>query len=218
MQSVLARDYPDQERQIYSTDPDAHLQYRKELESGISSMFALFISGSPAQKAVKADFTALMKAKLQDERLENLVVPKWDVGCRRLTPGVGYLEALRGEKTEVVYGPIEAITETGVKVKDHAEQAVDVLICATGFDTSYKPRFPIVGATGENLSDAWAEECRSYLGFAAPGFPNYFMFIGPNSPIGNGPVLVGVGEPSHLTIVLGLTSTWQRHKQTTCSR
>jgi cation diffusion facilitator CzcD-associated flavoprotein CzcO len=156
-------------------------------------LIAIITSGSPAQEAVKADFIALMKGRLQNERLEKLVVPTWGVGCRRLTPGVGYLEALRAEKTEVVYGSIEAITETGVKVKDNAEQVVDVLICATGFDTSYKPRFPVVGPTRESLSDAWAEECRSYFGFAAPGFPNYFMIIGPNSPVGTGPLLVGVG-------------------------
>lgn len=35
-------------------------------------------------------------------------------------------------------------------------------------------------------------EPRSYLGVAAAGYPNYFMFLGPNSPIGNGPVLVGI--------------------------
>lgn len=135
-----------------------------------------------------------MKGKLQDERLESLIVPKWSVGCRRLTPGVGYLEALRSEKTEVVYGLIETVTETGVKVEGITEKSVDVLICATGFDTSYRPRFPIIGSTGKSLSDAWAEECRSYFGLAAPGFPNYFMFVGPNSPVANGTLLVAVGK------------------------
>ncbi|KAF5316157.1 hypothetical protein D9619_006298 [Psilocybe cf. subviscida] len=189
VQGVTARKYTNEERQKYATDPEAHLQYRKELESG----------------GVKADFIALMKGRLQNERLEKLVVPTWGVGCRRLTPGVGYLEALRAEKTEVVWGPIEEITETGVKVKDVAEQSVDVLICATGFDTSYMPRFPIVGASGQSLSDAWAEECRSYFGFAAPGFPNYFVFIGPNSPVGNGPLLTG----AQADYMLKLMNRWQ---------
>ncbi|RAQ67887.1 hypothetical protein COH20_009798 [Aspergillus flavus] len=35
------------------------------------------------------------------------------------------------------------------------------------------------------------DEPRSYLGIAAAGYPNYYMFLAPNSPIGNGPVLVG---------------------------
>lgn len=39
-----------------------------------------------------------------------------------------------------------------------------------------------------------AAEARSYLGLAVSGYPNYFMFIGPNCPIGNGPVLCGMGK------------------------
>lgn len=38
----------------------------------------------------------------------------------------------------------------------------------------------------------WATHPHSYLGVAAPGFPNYFIFLGPNCPIGNGPCLVAI--------------------------
>lgn len=62
----------------------------------------------------------------------------------------------------------------------------------TGFDTTFKPRFPLVGHNGRILSEDWKDEPRSYMGVAAPGYPNYYMFLGPNSPIGNGPVLIGI--------------------------
>lgn len=101
-------------------------------------------------------------------------------------------------------------------MEDGKEYPVDILICAvsflpfhiinmgattntdmhismqTGFDTTFKPRFPLVGPHGRKLSDGWKDEPRSYLGVAAAGYPNYYMFLGPNSPIGNGPVLVGI--------------------------
>jgi cation diffusion facilitator CzcD-associated flavoprotein CzcO len=70
---------------------------------------------------------------------------------------------------------------------------LDVLICATGFDTSYRPRFPLIGPKGQSLADVWENEPKSYLGMAAHDFPNYFMFLGPNSPVGNGPVLIAIG-------------------------
>lgn len=50
---------------------------------------------------------------------------------------------------------------------------MDVLICATGFDTTFKPRFPLIGPKGNNLQDDWAEEPKSYLGLAAADMPNY---------------------------------------------
>jgi cation diffusion facilitator CzcD-associated flavoprotein CzcO len=207
VQNIPAREYTDEERQKFATDPAIHLQYRKDLETAISGLFPILIADSPAQKEAKSTFTVMMQESLQNERLAGLVIPKWGVGCRRLTPGVGYLEALSAEKTNVIYGPIESITETGVKVKDNDEQPVDVLICATGFDTSYKPGFSLTGSTGESLNDAWASECRSYLGMATPGFPNYFMFMGPNSPVGNGPFLIAV--EAQADYMLKMMNRWQ---------
>jgi len=97
------------------------------------------------------------------------------------------------------------------------ERPVDILICATGFDTSYKPRFPIIGDNGKSLSEVWADEAQSYLGMAAAGFPNYFMFAGPNTPIGNGPVLIGLGaHPSSRALNISDFIISQRHKLTTC--
>ena len=40
--------------------------------------------------------------------------------------------------------------------------------------------------------DPGADEPKAYLGVAAPNYPNYFMTLGPNCPIGNGPVLIAI--------------------------
>jgi cation diffusion facilitator CzcD-associated flavoprotein CzcO len=204
IQGFEQRYYSEEERREFGTNPDALLKHRKLQESGLNASFPLFISDSDIQKAYFKDMTEMMKARLQNETLEQLVIPKWGVGCRRLTPGVNYLETLVSEKVNAVYGNIQHITERGCVCDDGKEYPVDVLICATGFDTSFRPRFPIIGLGGKNLADEWADEPKSYLGLAASGFPNYFMFIGPNSPIGNGPVLAGMGRylffiliPSH---------------------
>lgn len=77
------------------------------------------------------------------------------------------------------------ITENGFLDSDGVEQEVDVIICATGFDTSWVPRFPIV-AGGINLQDLYAKKPIGYLGVAAPCMPNYFTFYGPYGPLGQG--------------------------------
>ena len=133
-----------------------------------------------------------MKEKLNNAYLEEKLIPEWSVGCRRLTPGVDYLESLTKPNVEVVYGEINEITEKGCLCDDGKEYPVDVLICATGFDTTFKPRFPVINHEGENLQDKWAVDPESYLGVAAANIPNYMLFLGPNSPIGNGPVLSAI--------------------------
>ena len=133
-----------------------------------------------------------MRQKLGDAYLEERLIPDWSLGCRRLTPGVNYLESLTKPNVEVVYGEINAVTEKGCLCDNGQEYPVDVLICATGFDTTFKPRFPVVNHEGVNLQDKWSKDPESYMGVAAAGFPNYLIFLGPNCPIGNGPVLSAI--------------------------
>lgn len=189
--------YTEEERKLYANDPEALLQYRKALETGFSGLWPVFIADSEIQKATAMGMTMMMKDKLRNEGLESLVIPSWGVGCKRITPGVNYLETLGSEQVEVVYGNIEKLTEKGVVGGDGKEHPVDVLICATGFDVSFRPRFPITGLNGQTLADAWKDEARGYMGIAAHGFPNYFMIGGPNSPVGNGPVLSALGTSPH---------------------
>jgi len=73
---------------------------------------------------------------------------------------------------------------------------VDVIICATGYDTSFVPRFPVIGLEGLNLQKAWEKAPSSYLGVGVANFPNFMMFLGPYSPVANGPTMSGIGKPS----------------------
>lgn len=125
-----------------------------------------------------------------DPRLVDKIIPKnFNVGCRRPTPGNGYLEALVGEKTTVFTETIGSVTPNGFKDSEGNEYEVDVIICATGFDTSYRPQFPVIGLDNVPLADRWSEIPESYMGVAAPKMPNYFMFTGPFTPVAQGAIL-----------------------------
>ena len=43
----------------------------------------------------------------------------------------------------------------------------------------------VIGRDGRSLNEVWAEANEAYRGVSVPGFPNFFMIGGPNSPIGN---------------------------------
>jgi cation diffusion facilitator CzcD-associated flavoprotein CzcO len=120
-----------------------------------------------------------MSTKLNnDPRLTDKIIPKdFNPGCRRPTPAPGYLEALVAENATIFTDPINSITETGFVDHEGREHGVDVIICATGFDTSWLPRFPFI-VDGRDL---WTPEngVTSYLSIAIPTYPNYFSFCGP---------------------------------------
>jgi cation diffusion facilitator CzcD-associated flavoprotein CzcO len=111
--------------------------------------------------------------------LIDTIIPDFPVGCRRLTPGPGFLEALVRDNVEVVSSGIEKIVPGGVQTTDGREIEVDVLVCATGFDTSYRPKFPLIGTEGRPLGQEWTANIpEAYFGIAVPGYPNYFSTTG----------------------------------------
>lgn len=107
-----------------------------------------------------------------------------------------------------VYGEIQRVTPKGCVTDNGEDHELDVLICATGFDTTFKPRFPLIGRDGRNLADEWTKDPESYLGFAASGFPNFFMFLGPNCPVGVGPVLIVIEAQG--TYFCEMLNRWQK--------
>ncbi|KAF5373273.1 hypothetical protein D9615_007390 [Tricholomella constricta] len=206
--------YSEEERATFAMDPAAHLAYRKKQEVSINGLFPVFIAGSPVQSAVAGMMMGQMREALkgvagkEGPGMVERLVPQFGVGCRRITPGVGYLEGLGKANVEVVYGEIERVTAGGVvSASDGKEREMDVLICATGFDTSYMPRFGVTREGGRTMAEEWREEPRAYFGMGVAGFPNYFVVIGPNSPIGNGPVLCFI--ETQIDYMLKFANRWQ---------
>lgn len=109
--------------------------------------------------------------------------------CRRATPGNGYLEALCSPKVEIVWGEIDSFTERGIKSASGDYHEFDTIICATGFNMSFSPRFPIIGENDIDLQKKWDKNPECYLSVTAAHMPNYFMYLGPGSPLGHGSVV-----------------------------
>ena len=186
------RTYSESELEDFKKEPGVLLRLRKENENRINGLLDFIFEGSALQAGMRSVLFSQMREKLNKPELEEQLIPPWAVGCRRLTPGPNYLECLRAPNVEVAFGECEMITEKGVVVNSR-EYVLDILICATGFDNSYRPQFPVIGLEEINLQDQWASEAKGYMGIAASGFPNYLMFTGPNSPVGNGTVIPAIG-------------------------
>ncbi|KAJ6182618.1 hypothetical protein N7485_001260, partial [Penicillium canescens] len=185
--------YSEDDKQGFRQDRDSYLEMRKGLESPFNSNFKAFIKGSLEQTGLRKKFEVRMKELIHDEYLQSKLIPTFEAGCRRINPGEGYLLALQEANVHPIFDPISEIVKEGVTVElengSREIREVDVLIAATGFNTSFKPRFPIIGRDSMNLQDKWSSDPVSYLGTGVSGFPNYLMFLGPNTPISNGSLM-----------------------------
>ncbi|KAF5597823.1 sterigmatocystin biosynthesis monooxygenase stcW [Fusarium pseudocircinatum] len=183
--------YSIEERAVFEVNKEMYLDTRKRLEDQFNGMFRLFIKSSPEQKRTRDMFESRMKQLIPDQDLQKKLIPPFEAGCRRINPGEGFLTALQKPNVEPVFDSIQRVTQGGI-VAGGKEYPVDVLVAATGFNTTFRPRFPIVGRNGVNLQDAWQEHPESYLGLGVAGFPNYLIFLGPNTPISNGSLMGSV--------------------------
>ena len=122
------------------------------------------------------------------------IMPSFAPGCRRLTPGIGYLEALCEDNVDFISTGIERINKDSVKLRDGKEINIDVLVCATGFQTSAPPPFPVRGVNGLPIAERWSPHPETYLSIATDSFPNHFMMLGPNAGIGAGSLTIMIEQ------------------------
>ncbi|KAH8726481.1 hypothetical protein GQ44DRAFT_726051 [Phaeosphaeriaceae sp. PMI808] len=182
--------YSDEQLEFLRNNPKKYLEYRKQIENELNQRFKFIIKGS-VEAALAREYAELeMRKKLNNNTgLTETIIPKnFNPGCRRPTPAPGYLEALVADNTTIYMDTIASITSTGFIDHEGTEHEVDVIICATGFNTSWLPRFPFI-AHNNDLRDVWSNGVASYLSVAIPNYPNTFSFCGPYGPLAHGSLM-----------------------------
>lgn len=181
--------YSEQEIAEFREDAGYSLQTRKDMETSFNCMYRAFFKDSDEQRKMHTKLETRMRELIHSEQLQEKLIPSFEVGCRRINPGERYLAVLQKPNVEPIFSGIQEVTADGIRDTDGKDRNVDIIIAATGFDTSFRPRFPIVGEKGTNLRDLWETDPISYCGLAVSGFPNYLIFLGPNTPIANGSLI-----------------------------
>jgi len=144
------------------------------------------VSISPQNDAVRNYALHYIHTKLADrpDLIEKLV-PDYPIFGKRIVLDAdgGWLDTLRRPNVTLETRPIDHIERDAVVLRDGTRIEVDVLALATGFDIAkVVGDLDIVGRGGCRIQDDWgADDPRSYLGVMAPGYPNFFFVLGPNS-------------------------------------
>lgn len=123
---------------------------------------------------------------VSNPELKKKLQPDYAIGCRRILFSDTFYQSLEQPNVELICDPIDRIEPSGVVTADAQSRDADILVLATGFQSSELPFAErIVGASGEPLASKWREGQYAYLGSTVEGFPNFFMLLGPNTTIGH---------------------------------
>lgn len=122
---------------------------------------------------------------IRDPELRKKLTPDYLPMCRRMIMSGSFHEAVQRPNVLLETTDIERITPEGIRTVDGTEHKLDMLILATGFFFNTQNVKQVTGVNGQSLADYWQNGIKTYHSITVPGFPNYFMLIGPSSPVTN---------------------------------
>jgi cation diffusion facilitator CzcD-associated flavoprotein CzcO len=172
-------------RRQFREDEAFYLEYRKGMETRMNSIHGFTLLDHPIQNMFREYMANEMGEKLakKPEILSHLL-PSFPAGCRHVTPGNGFLEALVEDNVTFQTQEITRFTETGIQTADGEIHEYNAIICATGYDCSFRPPFPFIGKNDIDLRDKFKDTPKAYLSISIDGFPNMMILGGPNSEVG----------------------------------
>lgn len=150
---------------------------------------------------------------VKDPATCEMLVPKdFPFGAKRPSVDSAYFDTFNRDNVSLVdvrADPIESITATGLKTRDHHYE-LDAIVFATGFDaftgSLLKPE--ISGRGGRSLREHWSAGPRTYLGLMTDEFPNLFVIAGPGSPSLLSNVIVST--ETHVDVIVELIAHLER--------
>ncbi|ETS80720.1 hypothetical protein PFICI_08249 [Pestalotiopsis fici W106-1] len=183
--------FSDEQRNAFLNDPEKLLAFRKTLERHGNTVHEVAHRDSDLQKMAVTMSTAAMRERLSSKpEIADFLIPSFGVGCRRATPGPGYLEALGRPNVDFITDPIKEVNSKGILLKTGRQIDLDCIVCATGFNTSGVPQFQVHGSNGTTLAQRFSPNSEAYLSLAVDGFPNLFFMLGPNAGVGSGALTI----------------------------
>ena len=134
-------------------------------------------------------FTRYVEEQLQDRpELIERVLPEYPPFAKRMLLDNGWFRTIKKPHVDLIPEHLAKVQGNTLFTSSGETVEADVIILATGFQTTnVLGSYDIVGREGQLLRDHWGEDNASaYLGTLVPGFPNFFILLGPNVGSGHG--------------------------------
>jgi cation diffusion facilitator CzcD-associated flavoprotein CzcO len=184
------RTYTAAEKRMFARAPQLMDQLRSDLFWGGEVNFAQRRNVPRFVQEAKAMALAHMHSQVQDPALRTELTPGYEIGCKRVLISNEYFPALTRPNVQLEPAALARV-EGNVAISARGERyALDVLICATGFEATRPPFAKLIhGSDGRSLDAHWGQGMEAYDSIAVHGFPNLFIINGPNTGLGHNSVV-----------------------------
>jgi len=160
------------------------LAYR--VYSVLFDLFAVALTKPGLRRKAMGALCRASLRKVRDPELRAALTPDYQPMCKRLIVSGGFYRAIQRDDVELVTAGIDHVERRGIVTDDGVLHEADIIVLATGFDTHafFRP-IELIGRDGIAANDIWRDGPWAHQTVALPGFPNFFMMLGPHSPVGN---------------------------------
>jgi cation diffusion facilitator CzcD-associated flavoprotein CzcO len=174
------------EKRVYRAVPALQRLMRGAIYSARELMVLGFVKQPKGMKLLERVARKHMARSLQDPALAEKLTPDYTVGCKRILPSNDWYPALARDNVELIDEGVREVRERSIVTASGRELEVDALVFGTGFHVVDMPVGKLVrGRDGRTLEDVWKGSPRAHLGTTVPGFPNFFILLGPNTGLGH---------------------------------
>jgi len=188
----MARDIPHSRRDRFRRHPWLMRLYRWYLWLLLDVLGVMSLRrGSRLNRRIEQVALRHLEASVDDPDTRHRLTPDYAAGCKRRCISDDYLSTFNRDNVRLVTDPIIRVEGNGIRDAAGRLHEVDTIIEATGFKpfdiTDY---VSISGRDGRRLQDTWADRVESFRTLMVPGFPNFFLLLGPNSATGHTSALI----------------------------
>jgi cation diffusion facilitator CzcD-associated flavoprotein CzcO len=173
------------------SDPEAAMEIgarsRQLIFDTADTFFWKAFSWTPEGRAAYTEIARDHRERqIADPVLREKLTPDYPAGCKRFLFADNFYPALCLPSVSLETHAIKAFDPSGIVTDDGAHHVLDVILYATGFETTgWNWSLEVQGKGGLTLSEAWADGPTAYLGITTNGFPNFFMLYGPHTNLGH---------------------------------
>ncbi|MEL6335204.1 MAG: NAD(P)/FAD-dependent oxidoreductase [Pseudomonadota bacterium] len=177
-----ARPYSDFEQFLYNRVPGMASLSRFRAFARATIRNRGFDETSKRQQLNKAVCMANITDHVTDPETQEKLTPKYPWGCKRQIESSDFYPTFNLPNVTLVPRAVSELTPTSVIDAEGVEHPVDVIILATGFETTkYLSSIDVYGENGLRLGEAWKRRAAAFVGVTVPRFPNFFILYGPNT-------------------------------------
>jgi cation diffusion facilitator CzcD-associated flavoprotein CzcO len=194
------------EHRLYAAFPQLQKLTRGGVYVARESAVLGFVKNPRLMKIAERIARRHMRRQISDPELLEKVTPDYTIGCKRILPSNKWYPALGKPNVELVTEGVREVRERSIVDAAGVEREVDAIVFGTGFAVTDMPIANHVhGRDGRSLHQVWSGSPRAHHGITIPGYPNFFMLLGPNTGLGHNSMVYMI--ESQIEYVLGALRT-----------